>query len=598
MAALTRSVKESPRKKRTNTGCLTCRERRVKCNEATPVCFHCVRLSLKCEWGVHIPLKDRKEQKATEARRRRPLPLLSKTSTSTPTPDASSSGPFVLAQIGFGSSPDNGPSMFGSVVGDGVADTSGFLPVASNLFEALAPSFLFYPSPTADMEIATTGLLSSLPSLRPFTNEDHQALDYYQKEIVFGFGSKSPAWSTHAILMKTACKSSAVLHLLLAACLAEMGWLSNDCRPMLDTAGEHYRIGRQLLEGEIADSWADPLVIMASFWFLYLQQRRRSAKTRIVYRELSRLMCDYFSNNHLCRILSSSPPERHQQQSGGNDFICSADRKALLARLAVWLFWADAQSCFQGDGGSMARLLAGQGSSQGILDLYDVSRETLQLHWEGQYPDEELIDDVKNAGALELVHLTWVLVQEINEATETSIPMNPGISREIKSRMDAVRRKYPISSVFRFANSTARVRDRLMANSDWAVANYYALCIYHFRCSLAAEDEDGGAVSMIEGTTETSEALLMLIQKTLETDDRGQTDRMQWPLFWAGVEMTDPFKQNWILAKLKTEGLHEALQMVLLKQLGGRRIGIGIIRQICQEACADIFETGLDMYSM
>ncbi|CRG87210.1 hypothetical protein PISL3812_04227 [Talaromyces islandicus] len=39
-----------PRLARTRTGCLTCRRRKVRCNEQRPECGHCSRLHLSCSW--------------------------------------------------------------------------------------------------------------------------------------------------------------------------------------------------------------------------------------------------------------------------------------------------------------------------------------------------------------------------------------------------------------------------------------------------------------------------------------------------------------------------------------------------------------------
>lgn len=35
---------------RSRNGCITCKRRKVRCNEQTPQCSHCERLGLKCEW--------------------------------------------------------------------------------------------------------------------------------------------------------------------------------------------------------------------------------------------------------------------------------------------------------------------------------------------------------------------------------------------------------------------------------------------------------------------------------------------------------------------------------------------------------------------
>ncbi|KAK3328552.1 hypothetical protein B0T19DRAFT_356960 [Cercophora scortea] len=585
-----------------SAGCLTCRQRRVKCNEAKPLCSHCARLALGCEWAEHVPLDVRRDRIRMELRSRPPVPIVPK--------DVEDSREILLAaQVGSGS--PNGNTLLD------IASPSPSPPMSGGTFDAIvSPSnFLQPPSPLVQRQISPNASLASLPSLQPLTRTDYRALDYYQNQVAFGFGSKSPAWSTHALLMKTAGKNATVLHLLLAASSAEMSWQCGAySQSMLDNAEENYRRGQQLLVGEITHPGSDPLVVMASFWFLYLYQRRRPAKLRISYHALSRLMCDYIGRSRLDQVLSYT--DTSSEGGLGMTTVESAhhyppEKRALLARLASWLFWVDAQSCFQGDGGNMARLLVRSATPHGLLEMYEVSRATLQLNWQGGYPVGELVDDLQNSSALELIHHTWVLVQEVNEATtaaeECFVPMDRETSHRIKSRMDQLQRKYPISAVFHLTKSEDRVRDRLMANSDWAVANYYALCIYWFRCSLmmAGQDSGGRPASLLspraysqvqedEGIKETVETLLHLVQRSLAAGDKGQQDRLQWPLFWAGIETTDPFKLFWIFDHLTNQGLHTALRLVLAEQREvGDRIGMGRVRRICQTACADATEVAL-----
>lgn len=37
-------------RRRSRNGCLTCKRRKVRCNEQKPQCYHCQRLNLECEW--------------------------------------------------------------------------------------------------------------------------------------------------------------------------------------------------------------------------------------------------------------------------------------------------------------------------------------------------------------------------------------------------------------------------------------------------------------------------------------------------------------------------------------------------------------------
>lgn len=44
--------------KRVRTGCLTCRERHLKCDEGTPDCLNCRKSSRECKRGVRLNFID------------------------------------------------------------------------------------------------------------------------------------------------------------------------------------------------------------------------------------------------------------------------------------------------------------------------------------------------------------------------------------------------------------------------------------------------------------------------------------------------------------------------------------------------------------
>ncbi|GAB1314792.1 hypothetical protein MFIFM68171_05002 [Madurella fahalii] len=579
---------------RTNTGCLTCRRRHVRCDESKPICSNCNHLTRDCEWGGrHVPLRERKEQKIREAKARAPRPIEPRVSRPTPSDtELSLDGQLISTQVAVWPAPGHYLSQLDVYEGDGHAtnlDLPGLEATLGDFSGATDPTLLICPSPLNETRFGSTLLLASLPSHEPITKAEWEALDYYHTESTFGFGNKSPAWSTHAVLWKiTVHKSPAVLHLLFAASQAELGWRHGFDHPLLDSAENNYRLGRRLLEREVTDAQIDPLVVMASFWFLFLHQRRlRLGRQRIRYAELSNLIAEYIRAGQLHKILASG---------GSDDPVWPPARKAMLARLVSWLFWADVQQCFQGEGGSMAKQLARSVPPNGLLDLYEASKEALNLNW-AEYPDDELVDDIKNSGALELIHHTWVLVQEINDAADERCYLDPDTSSTIKAKIDALRRKSLIQSVIRLTGSTTLARDRLMLNSDWAVANYFSLCIYHFRCSLT-QDEDSFTSPVGAGIADIVSGLLILIQKSVASADSCQSERMQWPLFWVGIETTDPFKQNWVLEKLRNEGLREALQCVMLVQAAGVRVAMARIREICKATCAGLPDAGLGTWGV
>lgn len=189
----------------------------------------------------------------------------------------------------------------------------------------------------------------------------------------------------------------------------------------------------------------------------------------------------------------------------------------------------------------MARLLlASSGSVKGAVAMFDMSSDALKLNWQEIYPPSQLVDDMINRTSLKLLHLGWVLFQQINELLDgtTSFSLDRAQSHEMRQKIEDLRRKSSMTAVFNLTESDSLQRDRPMTNSDWAVANFYALCIYWWRCSVAPQinedevdappegsnddDDDDDAPSCCTNIAKTVDDLLVLIQRSLATLDKGQ----------------------------------------------------------------------------
>lgn len=51
---------------RSRNGCLTCKRRKVRCNERRPRCYHCQRLNLECDWKLNEPYRQSPLQNDTD----------------------------------------------------------------------------------------------------------------------------------------------------------------------------------------------------------------------------------------------------------------------------------------------------------------------------------------------------------------------------------------------------------------------------------------------------------------------------------------------------------------------------------------------------
>ncbi|KAK9479565.1 hypothetical protein V1514DRAFT_328272 [Lipomyces japonicus] len=77
---------EKIKNRRTRSGCFTCRQRRVKCDETRPMCFRCSKGNRDCKFPEALMLS--KKQRAQIARRERRAELLAKKQAASKTADA------------------------------------------------------------------------------------------------------------------------------------------------------------------------------------------------------------------------------------------------------------------------------------------------------------------------------------------------------------------------------------------------------------------------------------------------------------------------------------------------------------------------------
>ncbi|KAM7212377.1 hypothetical protein V8F06_012250 [Rhypophila decipiens] len=443
------------------------------------------------------------------------------------------------------------------------------------------------PSPMAETLLGSSIAYDSLPG-DALTLEDRVALDFYSADPSFGFGSKKPQYSTHAILRRRATHSPMLHQLLLAAASAECWYARGKSDALLqENATRKYAMGQQMLFDGLLSQNSDPMEVLPSFWFLYVTHRRgrRPVGMWTAYSRLSLSMADYIKASGLLDIILSPTDANHLTGSGSGRKYRPKD-KALLARLITWLFWVDTQACFQGEGGAMADTLWQSVSAEGLGRMFEISSEELRLNHD-DYPREEWMDDLRNKKFFKVLHQIWIIHHEINIYMVSNQvgpqELDERQCREIQVKIEAFRRNTTLRSMLVESESKAKPRGRDLSNCDWAVANFYSLCIYQRRCSAQVQEE--GYTRRDDGVLD---KLLTLIQRSLAVPDKGQADRMQWPLFWAGIEADTQFSRDWISDRLVNPSLKNALQIVLMEQADGSRISVMRIREICQLSCCDI----------
>ncbi|KAK4191301.1 hypothetical protein QBC35DRAFT_512725 [Podospora australis] len=512
---------------RSNAGCLNCRKDRKGCDEEKPDCQRCVRRGHACVW---------------------------------PEPQHSSLWPAA-----------NGVSAAYSLLPGGRFTTPDLISHPRR-----NSGDLLHPSPIIEMRLSSDALLASLPLGIPATQAEREALAFYHTRPTFGYGNKSPQYSTHTIVWRRLLSNKAVVHLLLAAALAQMGW--RDILDWLpDSAELHYSLGRQELQKQVVAEGVDAFTMLTAFWFMYLYQRQRPTPDR---GDLSNEVAAYLEHTRLHEIVTS--PDENP--------LWPENSKALTACLLTWLFWADAQAGTQGKGGGMARLLM-QSGSELVLDLREIAKDALRLNWD-RYPNSQLVDDIQNSAPFDMIHSIMILGQEINNRVGDDRLLRPDASLEISSKIDNLRRKSAFRAIMHLAMSAEPNRGRMTKNSEWATALYFALKVYHFRCGMTAETESFFSTGS-NVISQTVSSMMLLLQRSLAMNDEGQADRLQLPLFWAGIETTSPIEKTWILSELKHGALNRALRHIYQEQENGRRVGMARLHQLLDASCVGLPEMGM-----
>jgi len=132
------------------------------------------------------------------------------------------------------------------------------------------------------------------------------------------------------------------------------------------------------------------------------------------------------------------------------------------------------------------------------------------------------------------------------------------------------------SSVFRISTTKIMPRTRVLVNADYDVVLFNSLRIYYFRSTLTD--------LFLKTPPPISTALkniLAIVQQTFVTNGTELHERLQWPLFLAGIETDDPIYRDWIMSKLTTYRVIEALTRTLEAQHRvGHRLAMVEVKEI------------------
>jgi hypothetical protein len=123
-------------------------------------------------------------------------------------------------------------------------------------------------------------------------------------------------------------------------------------------------------------------------------------------------------------------------------------------------------------------------------------------------------------------------------------------------------------------------------NADYDVVLFNALRVYYFRATLS--DLEVETPPEVETALE---SLFFVIERTFASKNNDLHDRLQWPMFIAGIETNNRIYGQWILSKITKNRARAALEQTIEAQsLTGKRLTMSEIRALLCDG--DLHELG------
>ncbi|CAL5873038.1 uncharacterized protein PFLUO_LOCUS7307 [Penicillium psychrofluorescens] len=528
------SGRNAPRSKK---GCSTCRRRKVKCDEERPVCRRCLNLRLGCEWGVPV-------KRGRNAQIRNLQPAAPRAPDLAAWPFAETDD-FVPVDVG-----DFQPDVFLNGLSP-ISFTGCTTPIEMQVtpfYPPVAPPAQIppplYPALTAP-ELACANSLT-------LTEHDQKYFQYFPSSSIVYYYMKGWNWSSFCFLYQgPAATNKVIMRMILALSASDMHRsglvVRSPGRPTADDHGRyHYSLAvkefRQLLETPRRQvSLAELEMIFATMFLMITYEWQFGHSVRHLQLHL-----------HGVRSLLESHPQLFHIKDV-NDVFLSSERgdpadgavtnvSFIPEQFLLWILYIDASCRPMGLTESLYDYVMQSGNPALSPDhLHRCARLWGRCFWGEQYPDQEVLDDIENYRALELLHVgfclryqTWrALVDAGSDSADTS----DSIFREIV----ASREKY--SDLFITAKFAGAVSARRTLNTIYmAVCTFYAQILLHHRLLCV----DSGPTSIHRQSTT---GIVDIARKQYASDPK-LLRRLHWPLLMAVIETDDVDQRTWLRQRL------------------------------------------------
>ncbi|KAJ5238991.1 hypothetical protein N7468_003610 [Penicillium chermesinum] len=518
---------------------ITCRRRKVKCGEERPICNRCANLRLDCEWGVPVA-----RGHSSRVRHLKPAPTTRHHDDIEPVSEVSEGDAMDLSPTALipGLSPV-------SWTGDGfhleTSQAAAFYPpFPSAAFTMRMSTPLCAPMSTSGLACANSLVLNK---------HDRKYFEYFPSSSTVYYYMKGWHWSSFSYLYQGPATTNKVIMRMILALSASDMHRQGLVAPSLghSTADDHGRYHysqavkefRQLLETPRRQVSVDELeTIFATIFLMVTYEWQFGTSVRHLQLHL-----------HGVRSLLESHPQLFRLKDV-NDVFLAPENEELLPedrvsskvsfiseQFLLWMLYIDASFRPMGLTESLYDyVLQSKNPALHPDHLHRCARLWGRCYWAEQYPDQEVLDDIENYRALELLHAGFCMRHRIWKVLINS-EVEGDSSESLSREMVSIRDKY--SDLFITAKLSGAISSRRTLNTVYmAVCQLYAQIVFHRRVLRAHVPPTAVHRQAVVGIIE-------LVQKQHSSDPR-LLRRLYWPILMALIETNDVIHQAWLRERL------------------------------------------------
>lgn len=525
------SSKRSGRNRsRTRSGCLTCRTKKVKCDEELPHCQRCVRLRLHCVYSTTRGISPQKSSTQhmdihhhrVEAAVRFPLEL------SRPKEPALGSDP----------------------------------PLSH-----LRPPIL--PGSTSACSL-------------DLTDHDRGAINYFRTDFAVRFHTKNPQFSLVAVMFIVAQKNAMVMHMVL--CIGHCGVAWNQATsssgesiisPYTATqaymsAIQHYSsalraivavLDKDNLENTDLDALMTTLLLMVKFEQLYGDRHCQglsyhlSGTAKFLKHRLGPAVRQHIisKGQGVPPTVFTRPPTSHG----------APNLSQFAARMLVHLAGLDAHAAGMGVDSSVMgivyEMLGVKENLAGLLVrmnafswLEEYSNSLYKDVWGDSYPEREIVDDAENRQIYALLgaslHLRLMCSRLTTTINTSSLGSAVELSLGIQRGIEFILRRF--DSIFHVSHTLTldpHKSCRVIANISWILPHFYALQLVFW----TIVQESSGNTGYYEEQDEPLRMIMSLARQAYHHEGSSAMRRIAHPLLMVLLSTDDVLDRGWVVQRFR-----------------------------------------------